>query len=940
MEELYRYLLIRPAEAVDLQARAEDVVDVSSTDAFQVDLSKASSQSGRATVARKHIESAQFVKSEQSIPFGTALAKVADQFRSTPNSDAWDVKKVRSTVAGILSAHDKSLPAVTDPNSVKQWQALTSAPAWKEAEGRVRGSILAIRESNSDVRGILPLVDILRAMKLVAAMASDLKTVHPGAVLDATLYLPKIRATAPPPALSPRDLAPPSTNPVPAAQQAVQLSRAAEELLAVPVKQLQFNTVEKPAVSRNAGTTRQTQQSTTRTAVISDAAYGRLSAATRSVLDGLNINRKTESLESVVGILHGQLQQQALTPYSGDGGMINGVVLPNSQFTVNLESIGIPEGLLALVPTTTGHVAPAGIGDLLIVKQQLKRYEGGDIAHIENILQGETKGREHRRRRVVETVAVKETETEVSEERETQSTSRFEMRDEVQKQVQEEFAATAGVKVSASYGPMVQIEANGQFSYKNAKTESQTHATQMSKELVEKASTKYREKVREQITQRLLQEVEELNRHSLDASSAKQHIIGVYQWVNKVYEAQLFNYGQRVMYEFTLPEPAAYYIWSLKQKAAEVAAIPIPPPFNISATDVYEGNYRQLAAQFEAKDVAPPPEPFVTVAIHKSGGPNPDNSIFVGSDAAQIPAGYEYVTFAYAHYDFGYKDEDGHYTGQFSLSVADAFEKPGVVPIAFGGARITAWSFFVHLLCRRTATAYETWRQKTWDALRQGHLQQVAVYEDKKAQLASEEGVTIEGRNPYANREIAQTELKKSCICLLTGTPPLWLNGIYNSKSGPLPNALMAREQGAYVRFMEQAFEWEHMTYLFYPYFWARAAKWRELLGIEDTDPLFENFLAAGYARVQVPVRKNFEEVVEHFRQTGQIWAGGKLPDISDPDYLPLAIELKDQQDAIGTETPVGDPWDVIVPTQLVKLRADGSLPQWKKGPDGAWVEA
>src|SRR6185312_8891214 len=34
------------------------------------------------------------------------------------------------------------------------------------------------------------------------------------------------------------------------------------------------------------------------------------------------------------------------------------------------------------VPTTKGAVAPAGIADLLLVKQQLTKYEAVDVAHI------------------------------------------------------------------------------------------------------------------------------------------------------------------------------------------------------------------------------------------------------------------------------------------------------------------------------------------------------------------------------------------------------------------------------------------------------------------------------------------------------------------------------------------------------------------------------
>jgi len=50
-------------------------------------------------------------------------------------------------------------------------------------------------------------------------------------------------------------------------------------------------------------------------------------------------------------------------------------------------------GANATVPQ--GHVHDVGTAKLLVVKQQIKRYEAGEIAHIENVLAGESKTRIH-----------------------------------------------------------------------------------------------------------------------------------------------------------------------------------------------------------------------------------------------------------------------------------------------------------------------------------------------------------------------------------------------------------------------------------------------------------------------------------------------------------------------------------------------------------------
>jgi hypothetical protein len=156
----------------------------------------------------------------------------------------------------------------------------------------------------------------------------------------------------------------------------------------------------------------------------------------------------------------------------------------------------------------------------------------------------------------------------------------------------------------------------------------------------------------------------------------------------------------------------------------------------------------------------------------------------------------------------------------------------------------------------------------------------------------------------------------------------------------PQINVFEAEAEGAYVRFFEQAFEWEHMTWVTYPYFWGRKGQWSERLGFEDPDPLLNQFLKAGYCRVSVPARPGFEGAIDHFVTFGELWNGGPLPPISSPLYLPIADEIAERLDRPGDEVPQGDPWIVRIPTTLVYLRADDKLPAWKQDAAGNWVEA
>jgi hypothetical protein len=182
---------------------------------------------------------------------------------------------------------------------------------------------------------------------------------------------------------------------------------------------------------------------------------------------------------------------------------------------------------------------------------------------------------------------------------------------------------------------------------------------------------------------------------------------------------------------------------------------------------------------------------------------------------------------------------------------------------------------------------------------------------------------------------LERTELKKGCITLLTHQHFDVFNGI--DDSFPQLNLANAESQGRYIRFFEQAIEWEQMMYQFYPYFWGRKTEWIHKVNLEDRDSQFSDFLRAGAARALVPVRPGFEKAMIHFMETGEIWDGGDLPEINSPVYVPLLEELNAQTQIGQTPLPYGNPWKIKLPTTLVMLRPDSKLPNWKQD-DGEWV--
>ncbi|MBB6569711.1 hypothetical protein HPO96_09400 [Kribbella sandramycini] len=604
------------------------------------------------------------------------------------------------------------------------------------------------------------------------------------------------------------------------------------------------------------------------------------------------------------------------------------------------------------VPETKGTVAPAGIADLLLVKQQLVGYEAVDVAHIENVLKGELKSREHTRREESETITFVETETSTAEEHELESTDRFEMSREASETIKEDVALKAGLTISGSYGPTVEFAASAEGSFSRSKAEATKSATTFSQDVTERTSRKISERVLQRTTVRTLTETIEKNVHALDNTTGSGHISGVYQWVNKVYRAQMYNYGLRMMFDFMIPEPAAFLVAAMNQARNSALTLTKPPDFTLTPAQLSESNYAYWVKVCGATDVAPPPELFRTKSADFKGGGGDSKTNYNHSAQITIDDGYRAVfgsvgrvwniweTDASVDVVLGRRTQ--RMMGSQWLWTTTLDDERDSIPFALDTWHASQVAIAIEVKCQRTDRAMEKWRLETHAKLLAAHKAQVAGYEEKLAQLKLQAGVAIRGRNPVANQVTIRRELQKNCLSILTDQHFDLFDAVVTSAGNGLPqiDVKEAAAEGAYVRFFEQAFEWEHMSWVSYPYFWGSKDQWDERLGYDDPDPAFVDFLQAGYCRTTVPVRPGFEGAVDHFLTFGEIWNGGPLPTISSPLYLPIADELAERLDRPGAEVPQGEPWTVRVPTSLVKLRADDALPVWAQDENGEWVEA
>ena len=606
------------------------------------------------------------------------------------------------------------------------------------------------------------------------------------------------------------------------------------------------------------------------------------------------------------------------------------------------------------VPHTRGTVRSSGVADLLIVRQQLTGYEGADVGEIENVLKGEFRSREHSRRQETVLTTFTETETTTDKEQEHEATDRFEMAKESSSTIKEDIALKAGAKVSGKYGPVVEFAVSAEGSYARSKEEATKSATKFAHDVTDRSSLKIAQRVLQRTSMTSTLEVTDKNAHEFDNKTGPGNVAGVYQWVNKIYQAQLFNYGLRAMYDFMIPEPGAFVTAVMAQAHASLLKLTKPPDFDLLPSQIDENNYGYWAHAYRATDVSPPPDLFRTVSFDfKAGGGEADTN-YNHSGQVTLEDGYEAVWTSVGAVWTNWGTQDGELTvvvGQKAvnflnsrnqnLASSDMAGELGSVPVALQTWNFAMVAVAIEIKCRRTDRAMEKWRLDTHGKLMLAYQARLSEYQESLSQLQAQAGSAIRGKNPAANRITIEDELKKDSISILTDQHYELFDAIDNASTGlPEIDIFEAAGEGPYVRFFEQAFEWEHMSWVTYPYFWGRKDQWDERISYEDADPAFNDFLRAGYARVTVPVRPGFETAVDHFLTTGELWNGGPLPHVHNKLYLPIADELAEQLGRPGKEVPQGIPWPVRVPTTLVHLRPDDKLPKWTQNAQGDWVES
>ncbi|UOX34871.1 hypothetical protein LXD69_05010 [Flavobacterium sediminilitoris] len=648
---------------------------------------------------------------------------------------------------------------------------------------------------------------------------------------------------------------------------------------------------------------------------------------------------------------------------------------PNDSITIP------PKEQEVFIPSGFG-IKQLGIADYQKVEQTTQNYIEGEVAHIENIMAREFKERTTRKLRRSDITNTSSSEREKEQLTDTSSTSRFEMQNEVAQVLQEnkDFYANANVSYEPK-GIQLKLGASTGFATNSSKENSTHQAITEAKEITEKALDRLVTKVKQERIEKIVEEFEESNTHGFDNRKGDKHVVGVYRWVDKIYKNQILNYGKRLMFEFMIPQPAKLHILGMTGNDSSTKLIEPTDPrvyniedksFNsLNLSDYSKINDNTIKYWGSKYNVELEIAPAQTIYIGKSfsnntvssGGFQNGHETFDTKENLKIPEGYytknAEVTWASME-DGDYRQGHGMHVGIGNLRFLDkttGFPQPngqginkqlkkfeGEIPLSAYYLNSFVFNATATIECERTPEYYKKWQQETFKSIIDAYENALKDYNQKIAEQ-KEIGVQIKGTNPGFYREFENKILRKNCISYLISQNPeakktYGKDNMFKRIGSDIIETFGNTEVNinqelddyvAFVKFIEQAFEWDIISYHLYPYYWGNRTDWNSLYQYDDTnDPLFRNFMQAGMAKVVVTVRPGFEDAVRYYMQTGQIWNGGEIPVIEDELYLSIIDELRAPE---GEKT--GKAWWTRVPTamtilqaQSIGLKVDKALPE------------
>ncbi|MBV8645848.1 hypothetical protein [Paludibacterium sp.] len=585
-----------------------------------------------------------------------------------------------------------------------------------------------------------------------------------------------------------------------------------------------------------------------------------------------------------------------------------------------------------------GYARPLGLAEVQVIKQCLVRYRLGAIAHIENVMRGESKERSAETSRRIEQQALET-------HRDSDSASRARHDHGQARQAQDNQTNPLNAlkrefdNLKQAYGAdglSVTVTGDWTDTPSGPATLAQNAAAH-ARDLLSQAAARTDHQMETARKRRSVEEFVERTRRRFDNETGAANLVGIYRWVDEIHAATLEPRGSRLIVEIVLADPARDYVRRNNTLHGCDARAPIPPwqggdgiaPVQ-SALDINRNNYAALAARYNAPIVAPPPLTLSMSASLTSTPPSPQAEL-------AIAPGY---TVNGGTIGYGWTDQAG---GTAALDIliggtvikidpaADA--NPGTKPLpalppgttGVPAAVVAAGlEYVVNItltgVCSDDSTLYRQWQHTAYNGIISAYRAQRDAYLEIMSALA--EGLSRAPSERQRETLLAALQqaaiacLAEQCMAQLPPISPAWRQDAALLALAPL---------------LSEALAWDEATYNFYARFFGSDDTERpDTLTLRQTlcdAPGMTAFLEAGCARLLVPVKPPHTlPWLFYLASQGQFWRGAPedCPVSEDDGWLVNAI--KSAQHESATPRPV-ESWEVEIATPMLILQAGDSLP-------------
>jgi len=593
------------------------------------------------------------------------------------------------------------------------------------------------------------------------------------------------------------------------------------------------------------------------------------------------------------------------------------VMLPPEAFPLPAATVPSPPSPYRANDLISGTILPYAIGDLQLVRQRLMGYAAGEIARIENVMRGERK--EVSDRQLQRQVEYRENHG--SDEHVLESDGadeRTSLIEETRRTVAEKSIGKQYDNFTANYGPPTQATLAGSWTRTiTGGTPGFDDVTRFARNVVAKTVNRITRNIGTLRASSAMNQQEHSVSSVIDNIAGPTNLRGIYRWLNKIYEAWVVNYGNRLVMEFIVLRPAAAFILDQATLSGERMHKPLPPFRQgiLSFEQITPDNYARLCAEYGVTTIQPPPlAQMISTATLRSGG----------ETLIAIPEGYcasaAFVTCLTAPSSITpptiMVGRQIAPTGATAVALPTNGETT-TIPVSVGDIAPTlsppsAPEVLVNFEIQSVPSPrlMDEWRIGIYGAV-------MAAYQQQRERYYAETGGSESGpapRSPLANRQIERGELKSRCVRLFLERAAV-LSGAASSP----PAASLSETR--LEQFLDEVLEWDEMAYSFQQ----RPRGCRDGTTFGSDDDVFTSFLQADQARVLLPVRPNQLMAFLYFFSSGEIWESPDGLIAALHDDVALIDDVKHSAPEHGKERKIGPPWEIVVPTNMQIIDEAGS---------------